>query len=121
MNYYTLNKPRTNKQKFIAFICGMAIGVPIFLLIFFSSKKYYEYIKKEILKNPVHHIGVVTKKRSYKGRGFDVEYFVNKEKYSFGTGVSNETYSKFKYGDEIEIIYNKLDPSQAILKIDADN
>lgn len=118
MNYYTHNKPLSPRQKLLGFlvVCLITAG-GIYCIIYFISL-YDKYEAAEILKNPVHTKGTVIKKRSYKGKGIDVEYFVNNETYTLDTGVKTDTYKKYKYGDEIEIVYNKLNPSQAMLKED---
>lgn len=118
MNYYTHNKPLSPKRKLLLFllVCLLSAGM-IYCIIYFISL-YDRYEAAEILKNPVYTTGVVAKKRSYKGKGMDIEYFVNKEPYILSTGVSTETYRKYNLGDEIEIVYNKLNPSQAMLKDD---
>ena len=77
MNYYRLNRPVSVKEKLIAILLALLMGVSICFGGLYLTSLYVDFEKAEILKNPASTMGVVTKKRSYKGRGMDVEYFVN--------------------------------------------
>ena len=116
LNYYKLNKPMSARQRLILIVMSCIIGIALGYGGYYLTSLYDDHIKAEILKNPVSVIGVVTQKRSYKGKGMTIEYMVNKEPYTCRTGVSTETYKKYKICDEIELLYNKSDPSQAMLK-----
>lgn len=91
----------------------------VFMGVFFGiSELYLSYKKNEILKNPSTVIGTITHKRSHKNRGIDVTYFVNGKSYTYSTAVSAKEFEQYKLADKIEMIYNKLDPSQAMPKED---
>jgi hypothetical protein len=113
MNYYQKQTPLI--YKIICVIVISLFGFLIFSLILYFLQKKYEFKRDAILKNPVVSIGFVYNKMSYKGHSFNVEYFVNNERFTINDGVSEECYQKYKSGDNIKIIYNKIDPSQAIL------
>ncbi|GAB3517788.1 hypothetical protein [Emticicia fontis] len=115
LNYYRLNKPPTNREKVIGFL----ILVPVFCLIFggvlYLFRRYDAYERAEILKNPAYAIGIIVdkdRKRIY------IEYSANKEVYTHVEHISRGSYKKYKIGDEILLVYNRLDPPQVMLKKD---
>jgi hypothetical protein len=42
----------------------------------------FEKTRAEILANPIYTKGVITSKRSYKGKGIDVVYLIGGKKYT---------------------------------------
>lgn len=115
MDYYHVKKPIPLKHKILCVLVVCLLGFLIISLILYLLQRKYEYKRKAILENPANSIGFVFNKTSYKGHGFDVEYFVNEKRYVLKDDVSEESYRKYKSGDSIKIIYNRLAPSQAIL------
>ncbi len=76
----------------------------------------FEKTKKEVLANPVYSKGVITAKRTYKGKGADIEYYVERERYELKTGITSEFYKQYKVGDTVDIVYSKNNPNLVLLK-----
>lgn len=108
------------RLQIVSFICGISISFSIIFLLIYYLSSNYENLKRDTLKNPVFHTGIITRKNVYKIQSFDIRYFVNNKSYNFSAPIKDATFSKYKAGDEIEIIYNRLNFEQAILKIQSD-
>jgi hypothetical protein len=78
----------------------------------------FEETKKEVLANPVYSKGIITAKRTYKGKGADIEYYVEGKKYELKTGITTEFYKHYKIGDTVDIVYLKSNPNLVILSYD---
>jgi hypothetical protein len=78
----------------------------------------FEKTRAEILANPIYTKGVITSKRSYKGKGIDVVYHIGGKKYTLNTGVKTEFYKRYEVGDTVEIVYSKKNPDVVLLKHD---
>ncbi|MDI9873399.1 hypothetical protein [Flectobacillus rivi] len=76
----------------------------------------FEETQAEILSNPIYIKGVITTKRSYKGKGIDVAYLIGGKKYLLTTGVKTEFYKQYEVGDTVEIVYSKKKSQCCIVK-----
>ncbi len=76
----------------------------------------FEKSKEEILSNPVYVKGIIIAKRSYKGKGADIEYIVNGKPYVLSKGITTEFYEQHKLWDEVDIVYSKKNPEVCLLK-----
>lgn len=85
------------------------------MVIYFLWKEREADKYRRILRNPYRVMGTVTEKRSYKGRGMDVEYSVNGEQFEHKTAIDDRTYNKYQVGDTISLTICKDDPSLALL------
>lgn len=113
-------KQQKLRKQIVSFICIIIISFSIIFLLVYYLSNNYENKKNDILKNPIFHNGIITRKNVYKIQSFDIRYFVNNKSYNFSAPVKDSTFLKYKTGDEIEIIYNKLNFEHAILKIQSE-
>ena len=103
-------------ERVISVILAVLLTLSLVLLIWKYMDISFEETRAEILSNPIYAKGVITSKRSYKGKGVDIGYLVNGKKYSLNTGVKTEFYKRHKVGDSVEIVYSKKNPNVVLLK-----
>ncbi len=111
-------KPASGLSKFIAVLFGSGVVFFLIVITYFVWKKYETNTYRRILQNPHQIVAIVTEKRSYKGKGIDVEYLVNGQTYEHKTGIDNQTYQRYKVGDTISVTICRDDPSLALLTMD---
>jgi hypothetical protein len=73
---------------------------------------------RQIIRDPYRMAAVVTKKRSYKGKGLDVAYAMNGKLYLHKTAINDQTYHQYQVGDTISVSICKNDHSLALLTTD---
>ncbi|MDJ1494809.1 hypothetical protein QNI19_17855 [Cytophagaceae bacterium DM2B3-1] len=112
---YLRSEP-TGWQKLQAIAFALVIGLFIIRGILWYLDYAYQKNKEEILSNPAYCKGVIVSKRSYKGKGADIDYSVNGEEYTLKTGITTKFYNEHPVGDSVDIIYSKRDPDTAILE-----
>jgi hypothetical protein len=116
------NLSSTSKVTLWQKIKAIIFSLAIMILVFWSIKKYLDYdeysTQEEVLANPEYVKGIITQKRTYKGKGVDIDYFVKGEKLQLSTGISTEFSNLYQVGDSVEIVYSKRNPSIAILRYD---
>lgn len=105
-------------QKVISIILAVLLTLSLVLIIWKYMDINFEETQAEILSNPIYTKGVITTKRSYKGKGVDVAYLIGGKKYLLTTGVKTEFYKQYEVGDTVEIVYSKKNPNVVLLKHD---
>jgi len=112
-----MSKQPSTSNKLVSVLVVSTIGLSLIALIYFALKERIADKYRLILRNPYPTKGIVTERRSYKGKRIDVEYSVNGKQYEYKTGVDDQTYDQYQVGDTISLTVCKDDPSFALLTI----
>lgn len=102
-------------RKFIAVVFASSVVFLVIMGIYFIWKEREADKYKRILRNPYRVMGVITKKRSHKGKGMDVEYSANGKQFKYKTAIDDRIYNNYQVGDTISLTICKDDPSLALL------
>ncbi len=105
-------------KKLLSVIFALAVGLLIIRGFWWYMDYDLEKTRTEIQSNPVYSSGIIVSRRTYKGKGIDIEYFVNGKRYILKTGITTEFYKKYKIWDSVDIVYSKKNPGTALLKED---
>lgn len=114
--FFYLCSESTGWQKLQSIAFALVIGSLIIRGILRYLDCAYQKNKEKILSNPAYCKGIIVSKRSYKGKGADIEYKVNREEYTLKKGITTEFYNEHLVGDSVNMIYSKRDPDTAILE-----
>ncbi|WP_431357450.1 DUF3592 domain-containing protein [Hymenobacter lucidus] len=108
--------PPTKTRQIISLVLGLAVGIAFFAGGVYFVKKDRAEKRELILKNPGYATGIITRRRTYKGRRISVRYTVGGVEYSLRTRVPRNFLRTHEKGDTTAVIYSTVDPSNAILK-----
>ncbi|PJJ61000.1 DUF3592 domain-containing protein [Hymenobacter chitinivorans] len=109
------NQPTTTRQV-ISIVLGLVLGIAFFAGVVYFIKADRDKTRALILKNPGYATGIITRRRTYKGRRVTVQYTVAGAEYSLRARVTRNFLRTHQKGDTTAVIYSKADPSSAILK-----
>lgn len=114
-NHFSDSKT-TTWHRIQSILFAISIITLIIAVIWWYMDSDFETKKKEILSNPIFSKGLIIAKRTYKGKGADIEYFANGVKYKLKTGITTEFYKKTQIGDSVDVVYSKKNPKTALLR-----
>ncbi|GAB2944052.1 hypothetical protein GCM10027048_06060 [Hymenobacter coalescens] len=106
----------TTRKQVAAILLGVVLVVALCVGIVYKVNQATRQKRAFILKDPGVVTGIITRRRTIKGRRITVRYRVGGRDYTLRTRTSRAFLRSHQKGDTTAVVYAKADPSKALLK-----